>query len=88
MPEAERVLLATVMNGEEASLLEGALRAAGIDVVVESRRFSQEPVQFGLLGDIRLWVTAEQEGVARKALESFQGEQTFAEMPPELADDD
>lgn len=88
MPEAERVLLATVMNGEEASLLEGALRAEGIDVVVESRRFSQEPVQFGLLGDIRLWVTAEQETIAREALARLQSEPVFEETPPELAGDD
>lgn len=88
MPEAERVLLATVMSGEEASLLEGALSAQGIDVVVESRRFSQEPVQFGLLGDLRLWVTAEQAEAAREALARLQSEPEFVETPPELAEDD
>ena len=54
--EQERVLLTVVMSDEEAVLIAGALRADGLEVFVDSRTFKQEPVRFGLLGDVKLWV--------------------------------
>jgi len=70
--EQERVLLAVVMNDEEAVLIAGALRAEGIEVFVDSRTFKQEPVRFGLLGDVRLWIHETDEARARALLAELE----------------
>ncbi len=58
MGDSERKLLTVVMNDEEAVLIAGALDAHGIEVFIDSKTFKQEPVRFGLLGDVRLYVDA------------------------------
>ena len=45
---------------EEAALIAGFLDSEGITAVVESRRFSQEPVTFGQLGRVEVKVPAEE----------------------------
>ena len=52
-------LVATTFGTEaEASLAEGFLESHGIASRVESRAFRQEPVNFGSLAVVRLWVAA------------------------------
>ena len=46
----------TLGTEEEAALVAGWLEAAGIEARVESHSFHQEPVNFGVLGDVRVMV--------------------------------
>jgi hypothetical protein len=49
---------------EEAKLLQGFLEAEGIPAQIENVRFRMEPTNFGMLGDIRVYVRAEDEQAA------------------------
>ncbi len=46
---------------DEAKLLQGFLEAEGISAAVENVKFRMEPVNFGTMGDIRIYVAAEDE---------------------------
>jgi Putative prokaryotic signal transducing protein len=46
---------------DEANLLQGFLEAEGIDCQVESLKFTMEPINFGTMGEIRIYVPADQE---------------------------
>jgi hypothetical protein len=55
------VEIASVGTEEEASLLQGFLQAEGIPAQVENLSFRMEPTNFGMLGDVRIYVAAEDE---------------------------
>lgn len=76
------VEITSVGTEDEARLLQGFLEAEGIPAVIENLSFSMEPVTFGRLGEIRIYVKAEDE---QRALELLrQREEEFEK----LADDD
>ena len=60
------VEIASVGNEEEAKLLQGFLEGEGIPAQVENVKFNMEPVNFGTMGEIRIYVPSEEE---QRALE-------------------
>jgi len=76
------IKIASPGNEEEASLLQGFLQAEGIPAQIENVQFHMEPTNFGLLGDIRVYVPVEEEA---KALELLAQRE---EMYDKVADDD
>jgi len=48
--------VATVGTEEEAALIAGFLASEGLNAVIESRRFNQEPVNFGNLAQVEVMV--------------------------------
>lgn len=55
------VEIASVGTDDEARLLQGFLEAEGMPAQIESLKFSMEPVNFGQLGDIRVYVPTQHE---------------------------
>jgi formate dehydrogenase assembly factor FdhD len=53
---------------DEARLVQGFLEAEGIPAQVENVKFSMEPINFGTMGDIRVYVAAEDEQRAQELL--------------------
>ncbi|MGZ5432196.1 MAG: putative signal transducing protein [Thermoanaerobaculia bacterium] len=66
---------------DEAKLVQGFLEAEGIPAQVENVKFSMEPVNFGMMGEIRVYVGAEDEQRAQALLRS-------REQQAESLDDD
>ena len=60
------VEIASTGTQDEAALLQGFLEAEGIPAQIENVKFTMEPINFGKMGDIRVYVVAEDE---QKALE-------------------
>ncbi len=67
---------------DEARLLKGFLDAEGIAAQIENVKFTMEPINFGTMGDIRIYVAAEDEA---RALELLRQRQTAYDK---LDDDD
>ena len=67
---------------DEAKLVQGFLEAEGIPAQVESVRSDVTPANFGMLGDIRVYVQAEDE---QRAMELLRSRERQAEV---LDDDD
>ncbi len=63
------VVIQRIPDQFEATLMEGYLREAGIECVLETVFFSQEPTNFGLLGEYRLHVRKGQLEAAARLLE-------------------
>ena len=59
---------------DEANLIRGFLEAEGIPAQIENVKFSMEPINFGKMGDIRLYVSAEDEGHALELLRQRERE--------------
>ena len=55
------VEIASVGTEDEANLLRGFLEAEEVPAQLESLKFTMEPVNFGQLGDIRVYVPAKHE---------------------------
>jgi formate dehydrogenase assembly factor FdhD len=55
---------------DEARLVQGFLEAEGIPAQIENVKFSMEPVTFGAMGEIRVYVAAEDEQRAQEMLRS------------------
>ena len=55
------VEIASAGTEDEAQLLRGFLEAEGIAGQVEDVKFHMEPINFGAMGDIRIYVPAEDE---------------------------
>src|SRR5512134_1261648 len=66
---------------DEAKLVQGFLEAEGIPAQIENVKFSMEPVTFGMMGEIRVYVGAEDEQRAQELLRS-------RERQAETLDDD
>jgi len=62
------VEIASVGTDDEAKLLAGFLEAEGIPAQIENVKFSMEPINFGTMGDIRVYVGAEDETRAQELL--------------------
>jgi hypothetical protein len=56
--------IASVGTDDEARLLQGFLEAEEIPAQIESLKFTMEPVNFGQLGDIRVYVPSQFEQTA------------------------
>lgn len=55
------VEIASTGTDDEARLVKGFLDAEGIQAEIENVKFSMEPINFGTMGDIRVYVGAEDE---------------------------
>jgi len=53
---------------DEARIITGFLEAEGIPAQIENVKFSMEPINFGTMGDIRIYVGAEDEARAQQLL--------------------
>jgi hypothetical protein len=62
--------IASTGTEDEATLLRGFLEAEGIPAQVEDVKFSMEPINFGTMGDIRVYVPADDEQRAVELLRS------------------
>ncbi len=62
------VEIASVGTSDEAALLSGFLDAAGIPAQVENVKFQMEPINFGAMGEIRVYVPGEHETRAQQLL--------------------
>lgn len=62
------VEIASTGTEDEATLLRGFLEAEGIPAQVENVKFQMEPINFGTMGDIRVYVPAEHEQAAQEKL--------------------
>jgi hypothetical protein len=68
------VEIASTGTEDEANLIEGFLRAEEIPAQVENVKFTMEPINFGTMGDIRIYVRAEDEQKAHELLRSRERE--------------
>ncbi|HET7435029.1 MAG TPA: DUF2007 domain-containing protein [Thermoanaerobaculia bacterium] len=68
------VEIASTGTEDEARLLEGFLEAQGIPAQVENVKFSMEPINFGTMGDIRIYVGSNDEAQALELLRSRERE--------------
>jgi hypothetical protein len=66
------VEITSVGTEEEANLLQGFLEAEGIPAQIENLQFKMEPTNFGMMGDIRVYVAAEEEARAQTLLRERQ----------------
>jgi hypothetical protein len=64
------VEIASTGTEDEATLLSGFLEAQGIPAQVENVKFQMEPINFGTMGDIRVYVPSEHEQRAQELLRS------------------
>jgi hypothetical protein len=55
------VEITSVGTDDEARLLQGFLEAEGVPAQIENVKFSMEPINFGVMGDIRIYVSSEDE---------------------------
>jgi hypothetical protein len=62
------VEIASIGTADEAALLSGFLDAAGIPAQVENVKFQMEPINFGAMGEIRVYVPSEHEERAQQLL--------------------
>jgi hypothetical protein len=62
------VEIASIGTDDEARLIAGFLDAEGIPAQVENVKFSMEPVTFGKMGDIRVYVSTQNEARAMELL--------------------
>jgi hypothetical protein len=68
------VEIASTGSIEEANLLQGFLQAEGIDAQIENVEPSIAPTTFGALGDIRVYVQADEEEAALRLLKHREEE--------------
>ena len=68
------VEIASVGTEDEASLLKGFLEAEGIPAQIEDLKFHMEPINFGAMGDIRIYVSSEDEQRAVQLLRNRNAE--------------
>jgi hypothetical protein len=66
-------IVTTVGTDEEAALIAGYLTSREIPAEVESLLFHQEPVTFGRMGEVRVWVPADHLVRARHLLREQEG---------------
>jgi hypothetical protein len=62
--------IASTGTADEANLLAGFLDAEGIPANIENVQFGMEPITFGAMGDIRVYVRQEDETRAQELLRS------------------
>jgi hypothetical protein len=62
------VEIASTGTDDEARIITGFLEAEGIPAQIENVKFSMEPINFGAMGDIRVYVGAEDEARAQQLM--------------------
>ena len=62
------VEIASTGTEDEANLIKGFLDVEGITAQVEAVKFTMEPVNFGAMGEIRVYVAADDEERAQQLL--------------------
>lgn len=70
--------IASTGTADEANLMVGFLDAEGIPANVENVQFGMEPINFGTMGDIRVYVRQQDEARAQELLRSR--EQAFERL--------
>ena len=68
------VEIASTGTENEASLLRGFLEAEGIPAQIEDVKFKMEPINFGTMGDIRIYVASGDEPRAQELLRSREAQ--------------
>lgn len=68
------VEIASVGTEDEAKLLQGFLEAEGIPAQIEDVKFHMEPINFGAMGEIRIFVTADDEARAQQLMRERERE--------------
>jgi hypothetical protein len=68
------VEIASTGTADEAVLLSGFLDAEGIPAQIEDVKFRMEPINFGAMGEIRVYVPSEHESRAQELLRSRERE--------------
>jgi hypothetical protein len=68
------VEIASCGTADEANLLRGFLEAEDIPAQIENVKFSMEPINFGTMGDIRIYVPESDEAHAQELLKKRQTE--------------
>jgi hypothetical protein len=68
------VEIASTGSEDEATLLKGFLDAEGIPAQIENVKFNMEPINFGIMGDIRIYVDADDEQRAIELLRQRKAE--------------
>ena len=68
------VEIASTGTDDEARLIQGFLEAEGIAAQVENVKFGMEPVNFGTMGDIRVYVGSADETRAQQLLRQREAE--------------
>src|SRR5256885_10550905 len=68
------VEITSVGTDDEARLLQGFLEAEGVPAQIENVKFSMEPINFGVMGDIRIYVPADKEQHAVELLKKRNAE--------------
>jgi len=68
------VEIASIGNDEEAKLLQGFLESEGITAQIEDVKFDAVPVGFGSMGEIRVYVPADEEARALELLKQRETE--------------
>ncbi|HXH40034.1 MAG TPA: DUF2007 domain-containing protein [Thermoanaerobaculia bacterium] len=63
------VEIASSGTDDEARIITGFLEAEGIPAQIENVKFSMEPINFGTMGDIRIYVEAAKEAEAKQLLQ-------------------
>jgi hypothetical protein len=66
--ETTWVEIATTGVDDRARIIKGFLDAEGIPAQIENVKFSMEPINFGTMGDIRIYVAAQDEARAQELL--------------------
>lgn len=70
MTDTQWVAVADAATEEEAAVIAGFLKSQGLSALVDSKRFHQEPVNFGELSPVEVKVPVEQESEAVSLLTS------------------
>jgi hypothetical protein len=68
------VEIASSGTDDESRLIRGFLDAEGIPAQIENVKFNMEPINFGTMGDIRIYVPAEHEQRALQLLKNRENE--------------
>ena len=68
------VEIASTGTEDEAKLLQGFLEAEGIPAQIEDVKFHMEPINFGAMGEIRVYVALEDEPRAQQLLRERERE--------------
>jgi len=68
------VEIASTGTEDEARLLQGFLEAEGIPAQIEDVKFHMEPINFGTMGDIRVYVPSDDEARAQQLLRERERE--------------
>jgi Putative prokaryotic signal transducing protein len=80
-PNTTWVEITSVGTADEARILQGFLEAEGVPCQIENVQFSMEPITFGTMGDIRIYVSAGSEQTALDLLKDR--DDNYGELPGE-----